>query len=178
MLCRPQCPLWHPSKTPCAPAPAWKGGAPAAAAVATGALAAMAKRLCHAARDPPMPRRRHGRGGPIRRAGGQQLRAAITSAVLLCCSGVSGSASPRAATPMGPTVGVAAFYHLPQLCRARGASRGGRQHQLCCAAHNARSGTPQRPPAPLPLPGRAEPPASARSLPLLPVPRWRAAARA
>ena len=39
VLCRPQCPLWHPSKTPCAPAPAWKGEAVAAAAVATGALA-------------------------------------------------------------------------------------------------------------------------------------------
>ena len=44
VLCRPQCPLWHPSETPCAPAPAWKGEAVAAAAVATGALAAKAER--------------------------------------------------------------------------------------------------------------------------------------
>ena len=50
-----------------------------------------------------------------------------------------GAATP-AATPIGPTVGFAACYLLPQLCRARAAFRGGRQHQLCSAAHNARSG--------------------------------------
>ena len=85
---------------------------------------------------------------------------------------------------MGPTVGVAAFYCLPQLCRARAASRGGRQHQLCSAAHNARSGTPQRPPAPLPLPGRAEPPPQPPSQPArspqwpsaLQPPKWRCCA--
>ena len=43
VLCRPQCPLWHPSKATSAHAPAWKGGASTAAAVASGASAATAE---------------------------------------------------------------------------------------------------------------------------------------
>ena len=48
VLCRPQCPLWHPSKATSAHAPAWKGGAPTAAAVASGASAATAEHLAAA----------------------------------------------------------------------------------------------------------------------------------